>query len=59
MKEVSEYNNHDCELAKEYAKKMALATIHKIYKENYNDEKLSYDDLHSVKKALQILTMLH
>lgn len=59
MKEVSEYNNHDCELAKEYAKKMALATIHKIYKETHNDEKLSYDDLHSVKKALQILTMLH
>lgn len=59
MKEISEYSNHDCELAKEYAKKMALATIHKIYKENQDDEKLSYDDLHSVKKALQILTMLH
>ena len=59
MKEISEYNNHDCELAKEYAKKMAIATIHKIYKENHHDEKLTYEDLHSVKKALQIIVMLH
>lgn len=58
MKDISEYSEHDCDMVKEQACKMAMATIHKIYEEYHDETSLPYEELHKVKKAVQIICLL-
>lgn len=58
MKDISEYSEQDYDMVKEQAYKMAMATIHKIYEEYHDETSLPYEELHKVKKAVQIIYLL-
>jgi len=55
MKEVNEYIVEDWHELKTQALKMAMAAIHAAYDENKDAEEISSDDLHSVKKSVEII----
>lgn len=55
MKEVNEYSVEDWHELKTQALKMAMAAIHAAYDENKNAEEISSDDLHNVKKSVEII----
>lgn len=57
MKTVEEYMIDDITVIKEQACKIAMATIHHIYTDRKEDEHICYDDICSVKKAVEVLSM--
>lgn len=59
MKDVSEYSNDDWEMICTQAKKIAMAVIHSTYEEIHDEEEVSCEDIHKVKKAVQVLEILH
>lgn len=59
MKDISEYNLDDLDMVKEQACKIAMASIHSTYEEIHDEDEVCIEDLHKVKKAIQILDLLH
>lgn len=57
MKTISEYNSHDLKQCLEQADQIAMCAISSIHNDINNHEDVSYEDLHCVKKAIQILSM--
>lgn len=56
MKTVHEFNKHDLENTIEQAEQIAMFSINSIYDNvKEHDEIIDIDDLHCVKKAMQIL----
>lgn len=56
MKTVHEYNKHDLENTIEHAEQIAMCSINSIYDNvKERDEIIDIDDLHCVKRAIQIL----
>lgn len=59
MKDISEYSLDDLPMIKEQACKIAMATIHSTYEEIHDEEEVCMDTIHKVKKAIQVLDMIH
>lgn len=56
MKTVQEFNKHDLENTVQQAEQIAMCSINSIYNNvKERDEIIDIDDLHCVKKAMQIL----
>ena len=56
MKTVHEFNKHDLENTIQQAEQIAMCSINSIYNNvKERDEIIDIDDLHCVKKAMQIL----
>lgn len=56
MKTVQEFNKHDLENTIQQAEQIAMCSINSIYNNvKERDEIIDIDDLHCVKKAMQIL----
>ena len=56
MKTVHEFNKHDLENTIQQAEQIAMCSINSIYENvKERDEIIDIDDLHCVKKAMQIL----
>lgn len=56
MKTVHEFNKHDLENTIQQAEQIAMCSINSIYDSvKERDEIIDIDDLHCVKKAMQIL----
>lgn len=56
MKTVQEFNKHDLENTIQQAEQIAMCSINSIYDNvKERDEIIDIDDLHCVKKAMQIL----
>lgn len=56
MKTVHEFNKHDLENTIQQAEQIAMCSINSIYNTvKERDEIIDIDDLHCVKKAMQIL----
>ena len=59
MKDISEYTKDDLPMIKEQACKIAMATIHSVYEEIHDEEEVDCEEMHKVKKAVQVLEMIH
>lgn len=55
MKTVQEFNKHDVENTIQQAEQIAMCSINSIYDNVKEHEEIDIDDLHCVKKAMQIL----
>ena len=55
MKTVHEFNKHDLENTIEQAEQIAMCSINSIYENVKERDEIDIDDLHCVKKAMQIL----
>ena len=55
MKTVQEFNKHDLENAIQQAEQIAMCSINSIYDNVKEHDEIDIDDLHCVKKAMQIL----
>ena len=55
MKTVQEFNKHDLENTIQQAEQIAMCAINSIYDTVKEHDEIDIDDLHSVKKAMQIL----
>lgn len=56
MKTVQEFNKHDVENTIQQAEQIAMCAINSIYDTvKERDEIIDIDDLHCIKKAMQIL----
>ena len=55
MKTVHEFNKHDLENAIQQAEQIAMCSINSIYDNVKERDEIDIDDLHCVKKAMQIL----
>ena len=55
MKTVQEFNKHDLENTIEQAEQIAMCSINSIYDNVKERDEIDIDDLHCVKKAMQIL----
>lgn len=55
MKTVHEFNKHDLENTIEQAEQIAMCSINSIYDNVKERDEIDIDDLHCVKKAMQIL----
>ena len=58
MKTVHEFNKHDLENTIEQAEQIAMCSINSIYDNVKERDEIDIDDLHCVKKAMQILKRL-
>lgn len=61
MKEISEYEYNETELKGCLMRslKMSIATIHNLYDEHKDDEGLSMDQGHQLRRALQCIALVH
>ena len=55
MKTVQEFNKHDLENTIQQAEQIAMCSINSIYENVKERDEIDIDDLHCVKKAMQIL----
>lgn len=55
MKTVHEFNKHDLENTIQQAEQIAMCSINSIYDNLKERDEIDIDDLHCVKKAMQIL----
>lgn len=55
MKTVQEFNKHDLENTIQQAEQIAMCSINSIYDNVKDRDEIDIDDLHCVKKAMQIL----
>ena len=55
MKTVHEFNKHDLENTIQEAEQIAMCSINSIYDNVKERDEIDIDDLHCVKKAMQIL----
>ena len=55
MKTVHEFNKHDLENTIQQAEQIAMCSINSIYDTVKEHDEIDIDDLHCVKKAMQIL----
>lgn len=55
MKTVQEFNKHDLENTIQQAEQIAMCSINSIYDTVKEHDEIDIDDLHCVKKAMQIL----
>ena len=55
MKTVHEFNKHDLENTIQQAEQIAMCSINSIYDNVKGRDEIDIDDLHCVKKAMQIL----
>lgn len=55
MKTVQEFNKHDLENTIQEAEQIAMCTINSIHDNVKERDEIDIDDLHCVKKAIQIL----
>ena len=55
MKTVHEFNKHDLENTIQQAEQIAMCSINSIYDNVKERDEIDIDDLHCVKKAMQIL----
>lgn len=55
MKTVQEFNKHDVENTIQQAEQIAMCSINSIYDTVKERDEIDIDDLHCVKKAMQIL----
>ncbi len=59
MKDVEEYNHNDLEGCLNHAEQIAMGAIEYNYHHNKDDEEVCIETIHSVKKAMQVLEMVH
>ena len=61
MKEISEYECNETELREclSHSLKMSFATIHSLYDEHKDDEGLSMNQVHQLRRALQCIALVH
>ena len=61
IKEISEYEYNETELKECLMRslKMSIATIHNLYDEHKDDEGLSMDQVHQLRRALQCIALVH
>ena len=59
MKRVSEYNSSCFSLAMEESERIALATIDHIYQDIEDDSHATEEEVHTIKKCLEILRNVH
>lgn len=55
MKTVQEFNKHDLENTIQHAEQIAMCSINSIYDNVKEHDEIDIDDLHCIKKAMQIL----
>ena len=55
MKTVHEFNKHDLENTIQQAEQIAMCSINSIYDTVKERDEIDIDDLHCIKKAMQIL----
>lgn len=55
MKTVQEFNKHDLENTIQQAEQIAMCSINSIYDNVKEHDEIDIDDLHCIKKAMQIL----
>lgn len=58
-KAVDEYTGNDLNVAIDHAQKMAMATIECTYHNTKDEDCLTCDEMHKVKKALQAIEICH
>lgn len=58
MKDVEEYSHNDLTTCLDEAEKIAMSAIDEIYHSNKDEDKVCYEDVHKVKKAVQILELV-
>lgn len=60
-KNIEEYEATESEIKETMvqAVKMSLATIHNLYDEHKDDESLSLDQVHCLRRALQSILIVH
>ena len=58
-KAVDEYTDNDMNAAIDHAQKMAIATIECTYHNTKDEDCLTCDEMHKVKKALQAIEICH
>lgn len=59
MKNVEEYKHNDLKECLEHAEQLAMGTIEYNYHHNKNDDEVCIETIHSVKKAMQVLEIVH
>lgn len=59
MKRVSEYESTCLSLAIEESERIALATIDYIYQDIEDDSHATEEEVHTIKKCLEILRNIH
>lgn len=59
MKSVSEYNSSCFSLAMEESERIALATIDHTYQDIEDDSHATEEEVHTIKKCLEILRNVH
>ena len=57
MKDVEEYSNNDLSTCLEQAEKIAMCVIGTAYHESKDEDEVCYEDIHKVKKAMQVLEL--
>lgn len=58
-KAVDEYTGNDLNAAIDHAQKMSIATIECTYHNTKDEDCLTCDEMHKVKKALQAIEICH
>ena len=57
MKDVEEYSNNDLSTCLEQAEKIAMCVIDSTYHQTKDEDEVCYEDIHKVKKAIQVLEL--
>lgn len=59
MERVSEYNTNHLMTVLQEAERAAIATIDYIYQDIHDDSHATCEEIHTIKKSLQCLTLIH
>lgn len=59
MKNISDYSSACLSLAMEESERVALATINHIYQDIEDDSHATEEEVHTIKKCLEILRNVH
>ena len=57
MKDVEEYSSNDFSTCLEQAEKIAICAIDSTYHQTKDENEVCYEDIHKVKKAMQVLEL--
>lgn len=55
MKDVEEYSHNDLSTCIEQAEKIAMCVIDSVYHQTKDEDEVCCEDIHKVKKAMQVL----
>ena len=59
MKDVEEYSTNDLSTCLEQAEKIAMCVIDSTYHQTKDEDEICCEDIHKVKKAMQVLEFVH